>query len=192
MGETVELSSRSSEFVSIRQLVFAIAAAEKRQPAEIATSLWNLLSESASAPEWLQHHKGVTYRLEPRAQDTGWFALRALREGRECHGGWDHKIGFSRPRLRSLFESCGLSFLFEADDSAMARLPPGPERDAAMLAAHTRYTNGHVRNPLARTAADFHCSKTVITRAIKREKERLGDAPAPSPTAGSSAWHPGY
>lgn len=75
---------------------------------------------------------------------------------------------------------------------AAEEMVPGPERDAAMLAAHTRYKSSGVRNPLARTAAEFHCSKTVVTRAIRREKERLRIAPALSPIAGSLAWNPGY
>ncbi|MBN3848354.1 hypothetical protein G3N58_16170 [Paraburkholderia sp. Ac-20342] len=170
MGETVGLSNRKSEFISVRQLVFAIAEAEKRSPAEIATCLWNLLSESASAPEWLQHQDGITYRLEPRAQDTGWFALRALREGRDCNGGWDHRMGFSRPQLRLFFESCELSMSFEVDNAAIRNLSPGPQRDAAMLETHTRYEKDGKGKHLERTAAHFGCSKTVVTRAIKRAR----------------------
>lgn len=62
---------------------------------------------------------------------------------------------------------------------------PGPERDAAMLAAHTRYENGGVRNFLARTAADFKCSKTVVTRAINRARAVQDSSPN-----SRSCWDP--
>lgn len=192
MGETVGLSSRSSEFISIRQLVFAIADAEKRSPTEIATGLWNLLSESTATPEWLQHHDGVTYRLEPRAQETGWFALRALREGRECHGGWDHKMGFSRPQMCTFFESCGLAFPFEANQASPLRtMPAGTERDAAMLAAHESYRKQGVRDYLARVAEIFDVSTSTVKKCLRRARAARAAEPinrASESITGDAAW----
>ena len=185
MSECNRLSGRVSEFVSVRQLVFAIADAEQRPTTEIATALWNLLSESDSAPEWLQRHDGVTYRLEHRAQDTGWYALRALREGRDCHGGWDHRMGFSRSQIREFVESRGLSISLVGNNACNGKMPPGPERDAAMMATHARYkANGG--KELARTAADFDCSKTVVTRAINRARTAL----APTSESVRPVWDP--
>jgi len=46
-------------------------------------------------------------------------------------------------------------------------MPPGPERDAAMKATHAYYKENGGKE-LIRTAADFDCSKTVVTRAIAK------------------------
>jgi len=182
MSNAKRLSIRRSEFVSIRELVTAIATAEKQPEAQVATVLWNLLAESTSPPEWLQQHDGITYRLEPKAQETGWFALRALREGRECHGAWDRRMGFSLSATRAFFETSGV------------RMPSlGAPSDAEVLAKKREFVDAGVKNFLVRLEIFFGMDKEAVRRAITRaekaeRKNRTGASGDPFGRT-SSAYH---
>ncbi|WP_124529916.1 hypothetical protein [Burkholderia sp. Bp8991] len=184
-SNTRRLSSRRSEFVSIRELVFSIAKVELQPAPEIATTLWNLLNESASPPDWVLHQDGVTHRIDAVGQRTGWFALRALREDRECHGGWDEKMGFVRSEIREFFDSRGLTVSPIDNSEVIEPMEPGPERDAAIRTYHDNLVASGSDKCRKRTAVAFGRSVTVIDRVLKRTP-----SPKPGPAVGNQdAWN---
>ncbi|MDN7906225.1 hypothetical protein QZM18_19195 [Burkholderia diffusa] len=160
--------------MSIHDLVRAIADAENRPPHEVASGLWTLLSESSSVPDWLYRDGNVTSRVSQKAQETGWFALRALREGRACAGDWDIKFGFSLPALRTLFEANGVN------------LPIiGAPTDAEVLQKKRELVSAGEKFFLARLASHYGIDKDRIRRALARaEKDERDHQPA------NSSWFP--
>lgn len=158
------LSGRLSTFVSVRDLVHTIAGAENRPPPEVANSLWTLLSEASSVPDWLYRDGDVTSRVSQKAQETGWFALRALREGRACAGDWDIKFGFSLPALRIFFEANGVN------------LPIiGAPTDAEVLEKKRELVSAGEKFFLVHLVRYFGMDKDRIRRALGRAEKAERD-----------------